>query len=99
VIGKAVCGDRNLVYVALPLPDQPCSSPKSLASITLPFGAQSEINFLEFCSHFRVQTAISQFLNAEGKDREYEFAAKTWRCWSPKTPVPEIKQANLGKRW
>src|SRR5260370_36279464 len=82
LIVKAVCGDRDFVYLALPLADKPSSSPKSLASVTLRFGAQTGPNLVQLSFGFRSQASMCQFLDPEGKDRGHELSAKTRRCWA-----------------
>jgi hypothetical protein len=46
LISEAICGDRDLVNLALPLAHEPCSSFKSLPGIILPLGVQRGRNLL-----------------------------------------------------
>src|ERR1700723_3984898 len=80
LIFKAVCGDRDLVNLALPLAHEPCSRFESLPGVILPFGVQRGRKLLQLSFGFGLQAAMGQFLDPEGKDRGHELSAKTRRC-------------------
>ena len=99
LIIKPVCGDHDLVNLALPLPYKTRSGLESPACIVLRFGIQSRRNVVQFRLGFRFQAPMGYFLDSEGKDRKHQFSAKTRRCWTAKALLPEFKQASSIERW
>jgi hypothetical protein len=88
LIIKPVCGDHDLVNLALPLPHKARSGFESLSGVILGFRIQRKGDLLELCFGFGPQAAVSQFLDPEGEDWEHQLAAKARRCWPTKTLLP-----------
>src|ERR1700686_237970 len=95
LIFKAVCGDCDLVNLALPLAHEPCSRFESLLGVILRFGAQTGPNLVQLSLGFWSQASMGQFLDPEGKDRGHEFSAKTRRCWAIEALLPQLSQSSF----